>query len=85
VVVSGGAPPFVRIIFGQMTNAVVDMAGGQSGVSSNQTVNFSPYLNSFTFYVRRVQSGSSTVPLTIVDACQNNPWKTLVGGGQSAF
>jgi len=82
VTLSDGAPPFLRMVVGNTTNAVVDVTGGPTGVN-NQTITISGYPSSFTFYVRRVSAGASTVPITVVDACGS--WSSFVGGGAGSF
>lgn len=82
VVISGGAAPFLRMVVGNASNAVVDMPGGPTGVTG-QTVQFPTYPSTATFYVRRLAAGPATVPITVVDACGS--WNTFVGGGAGAF
>lgn len=79
---SAGAPPFLRVVVGNTTNAVVDFPNGPTGVT-NQTYTISGHPSSYSFFVRRVAAGPATVPITVVDACGN--WNSFVGGGASAF
>jgi hypothetical protein len=74
----------VSLAFGALDNAVVDIVGGQSNVTSNQTITLGPGVTSQQFFVRRTTGGvASTVPLVATDLCGG--WPTFVGGGPSAF
>jgi hypothetical protein len=71
-----------QIQIGAATNASINVAG-QTGITGNQTINLPPATTTLTFQVIRSGSGSTTVPLTVVDTCGS--WPTFVGGGASAF
>jgi hypothetical protein len=72
-----------QLQFQQTTNAVVDI-GNQSGAQGAFTVDLPDRPQQITFFVRRVNAGTTvTVPLTVVDGCGS--WPTIVGGGPSAF
>jgi hypothetical protein len=74
----------VSLAFGTLDNAVVDIVGGQSNVTSNQTITLGSGVTSQQFFVRRTTAGvASTVPLVVTDLCGG--WPTFVGGGPSAF
>jgi photosystem II stability/assembly factor-like uncharacterized protein len=74
----------LSLAFGALDNAVVDIVGGQSNVTSNQTITLGPGVTSQQFFVRRTTGGvASTVPLVATDLCGG--WPTFVGGGPSAF
>lgn len=63
-------------------NAVVDIEGGPSNITSATTYNLSPIVKSRRIIFRRTGSGPMTVPLNITDACGD--WKTFVGAGGGA-
>jgi thermitase len=70
-----------QVRFGTGTNSIIDTdSQSQDG---NFSVNMPAGTSDYSFTVRRTQSGSVTVPLTVVDSC--GEWKTLVGGGATAF
>jgi hypothetical protein len=66
-----------------LANAVVDVPGGPTGISTGYVMNPTPGTNTVAFYVRRVGAEAATVPLILTDQC--GPWETFVGGGPQAF
>jgi uncharacterized repeat protein (TIGR01451 family) len=74
----------VELRFGNATNALIDIPGGQTGLTGNVTVPVPAGASQTSFIVRRLSSnGAATVSLTVVDLCGTYP--TFVGGGPSAF
>jgi uncharacterized repeat protein (TIGR01451 family) len=64
-------------------NARVDVVGGQSDLTGQQTVTLANGTSQASFFIRRVGTGPITVPIDVVDQC--GTWKTLAGGGATAF
>jgi hypothetical protein len=64
------------------SNALID-AGGVSGATGNFLVTLPAGTQQATFFVRRLASGATTVPLVVNDSC--GAWPTFVGGGPTAF
>jgi hypothetical protein len=73
-----------RVSFGAGTNSVVDIANGQSNVTSPLDLSL-PDVPSTSFTIRRDNPaiGSAVVPLVVYDDC--GPWPTFVGGGPAAW
>jgi len=66
--------------FGEVTNALVDLQNGPTGVSGDVPVTLPPNTQQAILYVRPLNpSGAITVRLTVVDDC--GPWPTFVGRG----
>lgn len=69
--------------FTQLANATAEIAGRQLAAPGRVSLPDRP--QSVTFFVRRVATGQATsVQFEVLDRCPA-PWKTLVGGGVSAF
>jgi len=67
--------------FGTLANARVTLAG--QTITSGQVVTLPVRTARTTFSVQRATAGvSTTVPLSVVDAC--GTWPTFVGGGTGA-
>ena len=62
-----------------LQNAIVDVVGGPTGLTSGQSVDLSPGQAQVQLYVRRVGAGPVTVPLIVFDDCGS--WQTLLGAG----
>jgi uncharacterized repeat protein (TIGR01451 family) len=70
--------------FGAATNALIDIPGGQTGLTGNTTITLPAGSTETSFVVRQQAGGSgTTVPLVVVDSCGDFP--TFVGGGPAAF
>ncbi len=66
------------------TNTLVDIPGGQSGVTGSLPIPLPAGTQSYTFFVRpRVAGQAVTLPLTVTDAC--GAWPTFVGVGPEGF
>ena len=71
---SDGRPP---------SNAVVDIAGGPSGLRAETIYTPSQPATRVQLTIRRMTAGQpTTVPLVVTDAC--GPWETIVGGDVGA-
>lgn len=66
-----------------MDNALIDIPGGPTGMSTAFTHTLPASTTSFQFFVRRAAGGATTAFVVVVDGCGD--WPTFVGGGPSAF
>ena len=65
------------------SNAVVDIAGGPSGLRGEATYAPPAPTSQVRLTIRRETPGlATTVPLVVTDAC--GTWETVVGGGTGA-
>jgi hypothetical protein len=73
-----------RVTFGAGANSVIDIANGQSNVTSPLDLGL-PAVPSASFTVRRDNPaiGNAVVPLVVYDDC--GAWPTFVGGGPAAW
>jgi hypothetical protein len=86
-----GCGPIQSVQFGKdgqsldsASNTIVDvMPGGPTRRAAGFAHTPAPGSTQVRFEVYRVQLGSATVPLSIVDGCGR--WDTFVGGGPDAF
>jgi hypothetical protein len=84
VSVSSANDTLQSIHFTAATNALITGSGITGNSTGNLTVPLSNAPTSFTFTVRRVTAGASTiVPFVVNDAC--GAWSSFVGGGPTAF
>jgi hypothetical protein len=88
VTVTGGLASLSRLDIGvagrALDNAVVDIVGGPSGVTTGLTMPLPQSTSTVELRVRRLDASRPvTVPLTVADGC--GPWSTFVGGGPGAF
>jgi hypothetical protein len=81
----GAQNRLVQLQFGVPQNANVQIPGQPTQTKAfNYAVPGQP--TSFVFYVGRQQAGlAATLPITVIDGCPAQPWKTFVGGGPAAF
>jgi hypothetical protein len=79
---SGANNWLTALRFSQTSNALVDLPG-QSGRAGGFTIELPSGTIGTQFWIRRAAAGASTVQVTVVDRCGD--WRTLVGGGPSAF
>jgi hypothetical protein len=83
---TGSAVPGNRLFQIRATipaNARVDMVGGTSNLSGQQSLPIGNGTQPVVFVVRRTSPGAVTIPLVVTDTC--GEWKTFVGGGPTAF
>jgi hypothetical protein len=62
-----------------LRNAVVDVVGGPSGLTTGQSIDPGPGASQVQVSVRRIGAGPMTVPLFIFDDCGS--WQTFIGAG----
>jgi len=82
VTLQAGGGVIREIRFGPTQNATVDV-GNLSGQTGSFTYRPASPSAQIPFFVRKLTTGPSTVPIVVVDDC--GEWKSFVGGGTAAF
>jgi hypothetical protein len=73
-----------RLRISNPVNALIDVQSGPTGISGDLDLALPANTQSLSFAIRRAAPGlATTVPFTVVDGCGD--WKSLAGGGPSAF